>query len=368
MEKSQLVQSVRKIRKMTPFIGPETQERINKKKFHARVGANENPFGPSPDAVEVIEKNAGEVWKYGDPEVYILRKAISRFHEIDFRNILVGEGIDGLISNIARLLINVGDKVVSSLGGYPTFDYHIFSAGGDVISVPYANDLENLNGLIEAAQIHRPRLLYIVNPDNPMGTWWTGKKIEELIENIPSETLVILDEAYFEFAPDEAIAAINPENPKVIRFRTFSKAYGLAGLRVGYAIGNAALINEFEKVRNHFGVNVLAQTAAVASLKDQKHLNYVKSKINQGKKRLYEIAYKNNLHYIDSATNFVTIDCGQDGIYAKRVLDEFINKGIFVRMPMVPPLNRCIRISIGTDEEIDLIKKYFPEVLRLASN
>jgi len=159
----------------------------------------------------------------------------------------------------------------------------------------------------------------------------------------------MLDEAYGEFAPEGTLPPLDVSNPQVLRFRTFSKAYGMAGLRVGYAIGHQEVIGAFDKVRNHFGVTRLGQEAAIAALADQHHLDMVVRKTAAAKAAIAAIARKHGLTPLPSATNFVTIDCGGGQERAKAILDGLLARGIFVRMPGVAPLNRCIRVTAGSD-------------------
>ncbi len=156
------------------------------------------------------------------------------------------------------------------------------------------------------------------------------------------------------------------DRPNVIRTRTFSKAYGLAGLRVGYAIGEAETIRAFDKVRNHFGVNRMAQVAAEAALSDQEYLREALARIDAAKMRIASIATDNGLRPLPSATNFVAIDCGADGAHARRVLERLVARGIFVRMPGVERLNRCIRISAGLEPELDVLAEELPAALKEA--
>jgi histidinol-phosphate aminotransferase len=150
----------------------------------------------------------------------------------------------------------------------------------------------------------------------------------------------------------------------VLRFRTFSKAYGLAGARIGYVIGEAELVKCFDRVRNHFGVNRLAQVAALTALADTAYLSEVLGKVEQARQRISTIAGDNGLKPLPSATNFVTIDCGRDGTYASRLLEALSGLGIFVRMPGVEPLNRCIRVSAAPDGELDHLAEALPKALR----
>ncbi|MBO68573.1 MAG: histidinol-phosphate aminotransferase [Acidiferrobacteraceae bacterium] len=346
-----------------PFIGPETQERLMESAFAVRIGANENVFGPSPRVVEAMSKTATDVWMYGDPEIHDLRCAVAQHHNLHPENILIGEGIDGLLSYVVRMLVEPGDTVVTSDGAYPTFNYHVIGYGGKLKFVPYYNDHEDPEYLLKCAVDYQPKLLYLANPDNPMGTWWEADVIDAMISRVPEGTLMLLDEAYSEFAPKSSLPEIDVSDSRVLRFRTFSKAYGLAGLRVGYAIGHRDLISEFNKVRNHFGVGRISQVAALAALEDSHYLREVVTNVKLGRQRLMNIARSNNLIPLNSAANFVAIDCGRDGNYAKSILQELVKKGIFVRMPNVPPLDRCIRISVGRKTDLDRLEVELRDIL-----
>ena len=188
-----------------------------------------------------------------------------------------------------------------------------------------------------------------------------------MIEAVPDGALLCLDEAYIEFAPDGTAPAIDVTDKRVIRFRTFSKAYGMAGARVGYAIAHEDLATAFNKVRNHFGVNRIAQAGALAALADQEYLTKVWAKVAASRDLIGAIAEANGLQALPSATNFVTIDCGKDGAFAKRVLDELIAQNIFVRMPFVAPQNRCIRVSAGLPEDMGLFAESLPAALAAAT-
>ncbi len=349
-----------------PFVGPEAQERQRGRPFRARIGANESGFGPSPAVKAAIAEAAGEVWKYADPENHDLKAALAAHLGVEPENITVGEGIDGLLGLIVRLFVEPGQPVVTSLGAYPTFNYHVAGFGGHLVSVPYLDDRENLQGLADAARRENAPLVYLSNPDNPMGTWWEAAEISRLIEALPETTLLVLDEAYGETAPASAIPPLDVARPNVLRMRTFSKAYGLAGLRCGYAIGEAETIRAFDKVRNHFGVNRIAQTAALAALADQDYLFSVIGSVAACRDRIAAIAEANGLKPLPSATNFVTFDCGGDSAFALKVMQALIARDVFVRKPMAPVLDRCIRVSVGPEAEIDLFEQMLPEALAAA--
>jgi len=349
-----------------PFVGPETQERLRGRPFRARIGANENGFGPSPRAVAAMQAAAGDVWKYGDPENHLLRGALADRLGVGADNIVVGEGIDGLLGLAVRLLVEPGRTVVTSLGAYPTFNFHVDGFGGTLVKVPYAGDREDWRALIATARAHQAALIYLANPDNPMGTWWDAADMAQMIAEIPEGSVLCLDEAYGEFAPADALPPIDASLPRLLRFRTFSKAWGMAGARIGYAIGEASLIRQFEKIRNHFGVNAMAQAGALASLGDPDHLDRIRRQVSAARVRIGDIARANGLSPLPSATNFVTVDCGGDGAFARRLLGQLIERDVFVRMPGVAPLDRCIRIGCGPDDELDHLAEVLPAALAAA--
>ena len=347
-----------------PFVGPEAQERARKRAFVARIGANENVFGASPKARAAMRRAVADVWKYGDPESHDLRAALSQHHGVAAENIVVGEGIDALLGYLVRLLVAPGDKVVTSAGAYPTFNYHVTGYGGDLISLPFKADAEDVDALVQTAAQVGARLIYLANPDNPMGSWHASPVVAHMISRLPTDCLLVLDEAYVEFAPDACAPPLDVSDARVIRMRTFSKAYGMAGARVGYAIGAADLISAFNKVRNHFGMCRMSQAGALAALGDQPYLRSVVRKVAQARRTIAQIAARNGLVALPSATNFVAIDCGGDSGFAQAVLQGLIARDIFVRMPFVAPQNRCIRVSAGTAHDLDAFAAALPGALK----
>src|SRR5512147_671704 len=298
---------VRDLPSTVPFVGPEAQERKRGRPFRARIGANESVFGPSPRAVEAMRAEAETVWKYCDPENHDLKQALAAKHGVKPENIVVGEGIDGMFGYIVRLFVEPGVTVATSLGAYPTFNFHVIGFGGRLVTTPYRDDREDPEALLALAAREQARLVFLANPDNPMGSWWDAAVVQGLIERLPAGVVLCLDEAYGEFAPAGTLPPIDVANPQVLRFRTFSKAYGLAGARIGYAIGAADLIKSFDKVRNHFGVNRIAQAGALAALADREHLAWVLGEVAAARHRIGEIARDNGLSPLPSATNFVTV-------------------------------------------------------------
>lgn len=349
-----------------PFVGPENQERSRGKAFRARIGANESCFGPAPSVIEAMRNAAPAMWKYCDPDNFDLKAAIAANLGLAADNIVIGEGIDGLLGLIVRIYAGPNDVVVTSLGAYPTFNFHVAGFGARLVTVPYKDDRESLDGMLEAARREQAKIVYLSNPDNPMGTWWSADEITFFADALPETTMLALDEAYGETGPASALPASTWMRPNVVRFRTFSKAYGLAGIRCGYAFGPPDVIAAFDKVRNHYGINKMAQAACLAAIADQAYLSEAVGRISAARERIAGIGRDNGLSPIPSATNFVTMDCGGDGAFALKVLQNLITRDVFVRKPMAPGLDRCIRVSAGLDHELDILAEELPKALAAA--
>jgi histidinol-phosphate aminotransferase len=346
-----------------PFVGPEALERARGRPFAARLGANESVFGPSPKAIAAMQAAAAGNWMYSDPESYELRSAVARFHGVGIDNVVIGEGIDGLLGLTVKLAAEPGSAIVTSDGTYPTFNFHVAAGGGRLVRVPYRNDRQDLEALLAAAVREDARILYIATPDNPMGSVAPVAELKQLITRLPDGLLLCLDEAYCDTAATEDVLPIDVANAQVLRLRTFSKAYGLAGARIGYCLGEAALIRQFEKIRNHYGINRVGQIGALAAIEDQAYLAEVVRQIADARERIGKIAADSGLEPLASRANFVAIDCRGDGAFAKRVLDGLIARDVFVRMPSVAPLNRCIRVSCGRDDDLAIFAAALPPAL-----
>lgn len=350
-----------------PFVDPETQERGLGASFKARLGANENVFGPSPKAVAAMQAADADLWMYGTADSFDLKNALAARYGIATDNIVVGEGIDGLLGYLVRLLVTQGDRVVTSYGAYPTLNYHVAAYGGDLVTVPFNGNYEDPAALVAKAAEVGAKLIYLANPDNPMGTVHDGATIQAAIEAVPNGAVLLLDEAYVEFAPKGIATPFDTSDPRVIRMRTFSKAYGLAGVRVGYAIGHAGLIKSFDKIRNHFGLGRSGQIGALAAFQDQSYLAEVVAKVADARDRIARIATDNNLLPIPSATNFVTIDCGRDEAFAAALVDDLTDRGVFIRRPFVAPYTRCIRVSAGRPQDLDVFEAALPLAIKAVS-
>ena len=349
-----------------PFVGPEAVERRRGRLFAARLGANEHGFGPSARVVEALREAAADVWMYGDPEGFELRSALAAHLGAEIENVVLGIGIDGLLGLACRLALEPGDAAVMPQGGYPTFGYHATGYGAQLEGVPYREDRVDLLALAARARQTEARLLYLSNPDNPMGGFWPASQLQAFIDAAPENCLILLDEAYLETAPEDGRLALDLSRCNLLRFRTFSKAYGLAGLRVGYAVGAAETIAAFEKIRNHFGMGRIAQAGALAALRDGKGLAASVRSIAESRDRLTAIAEENGLAPLRSAANFVAMDTGRDGDFARAVRDALEGRDVFVRVPGAAPLDRCLRVSCGPEREMALFAAALPQALKEA--
>jgi histidinol-phosphate aminotransferase len=333
-----------------PFVGPEALERRSGRAFQLRLGANESLFGPSPRAVEAMRAAVEQVALYGDPENAELRSELARAHGVAAEHVTVASGIDDLLGLAVRAFLESGVTAVTSLGAYPTFNYHVDGYGGRLERVPYRQDRNDLEALAAAAHRVRARLVYLSNPDNPTGTWHAASELRAFVDCLPPGCLLLLDEAYVDFAPPDAVLAFDAADPRVLHLRTFSKAHGMAGARVGYAIGPGSIIAAFDKIRLHFGVNRIAQAGALAALADAEHIRRVVAAVAEGRREYEELARSLGLSTLPSAANFVAIDVGE-AAQARALLTALQEHGVFVRMPGAPPLDRCIRVTVAPPDQ-----------------
>lgn len=331
-----------------------------------RLGANESAFGPSPAAVAAMEAELPRLCWYGDPESYDVRELLARKHGCAIEQISVGSGIDDLMGLAVRSFVAPGDCVLTTRGTYPTFIYHAKGFGGSVESVPYrADGMVDVDAMIGRARALRPAIVYLANPDNPSGTLLPGSEVLRLYEQLPKRTLLFLDEAYADFVEDGELASA-PISERLMRARTFSKVYGLAGARIGYVITAETNVRAFQKIRLHYGVNRNAQIGAVASLRDVAFPKRAAQWFARGREAYYDIARSLGLPYLESRANFVCFDLGSER-RATAVMNELLVRGVFVRKPHAPPLDGFVRVSVGTPEERAEFHDRFKAVLSVVN-
>jgi histidinol-phosphate aminotransferase len=330
-----------------PFIAPEELARRAGRSQLVRLGANESAFGPPPKAVAAMRAELERASWYGDPESMDLREALAARHGCGIENITVGAGIDDLLGLAVRAYLAPGDVAVATLGSYPTYAYHVTGYGATLATVPYnADGSLDLAGLAALAHERRARHVYLANPDNPSGAFAPAERVREFADVLPRGALLVLDEAYGDFvAPSELLP--DAIDPRIVRMRTFSKAYGLAGARIAYCIADAAVVATFAKIRLQFGVNRIAQAGALAALGERAFAEHVVAEIERGREEYHALGARLGLRTLPSRTNFVCFEIGTRE-RAEAMVEDLLRRGIFVRKPGAPPLDGYIRVSVGT--------------------
>lgn len=327
-----------------------------------KLASNENSLGPSPKAVLAIRKYLRDINRYPDGNCYYLKKKLAKKLKAKPENLIFGNGSDEIIDIMIKAFVNQDEEVIV---GEPTFlEYRLIAetAGVQLKVVPHINFKYNLDG-IKRAISEKTKVIFIANPDNPNGTYVTDKELERFLGSIPDYIIVVVDEAYYEFVD----AKDYPDTMKYFRdnnliiLRTFSKAYGLAGLRIGYAIGEPELIDCMNRVRQPFNVNYLAQVAALAGLDDVQHIKRTRSAVLKGKKYLYRAFDSLGLSYIPSATNFVLVDIKRDG---RDLFEKLLKFGVIVRDMKPYKMDNFIRVTVGTDKENRKFVEALEKVLR----
>ncbi len=342
----------------TPFIGPEELARAGGHHELLRLGANESAFGISPKALAAMQRELPHLSWYGDPESIDLREVLAQRYECSVANIAVACGIDDLMGLAVRAFVSPGSVALTTRGTYPTFNFHVIGYGGALEYVGYTSDGRvDVNALAAAARRINPAIVYVANPDNPSGSVRSRSDIEGLLRAIPSGTVLLLDEAYAEFVC-EADVMPNVVDERLIRMRTFSKAYGMAGARIGYAITTPRIVATFQKIRLHYGVNRNAQIGALAALLDQAFVQDVIRQVAEGREDYIELARSLGLAYQPSATNFVCIGLGS-AARATSMVNDLLSRGVFIRKPTAPPLDGYVRVTVGTTAQRAAFAQHF---------
>jgi histidinol-phosphate aminotransferase len=342
----------------SPFVGGKVLERRRGRPYRARLGANESLFGVPPAALRVLASLGPELCFYCDPTHMELRGAIAKIWRLSCEHLVVGEGIDGLLGLFARAFIEPGDVAVTSRGAYPTLDYHVPGYGGRLVYSRYQPFGNDLDALVAAARRHRAKMLYLANPDNPTGAMIASSDLTRLLDCLPDDCLLLLDEAYVEFSPAADVLPCEETRPNLVRLRTFSKVYGLAGARIGYAIADPAIIATLDRIRLHFAVSKLSQEIALAALGDTAFVARILAQTEEGRQHYAVIASQIGVDILPSATNFVSFDFG-DPTRSQAMADWLEDHDIFVRRPKHAPLDRLIRVTVGPPASRD----YLAEVL-----
>jgi histidinol-phosphate aminotransferase len=347
---------------VTPFVAPEELARRVGRDSLLRLGANESSFGPSPAAIAAMRDEIGHTNWYGDPESVELRDAIAERHAVARENVTIGSGIDDLMSLLVRTFCAPGEASLATAGTYPTWTYHVLAYGARHETVPpTAAASIDVDALIAGARAIRPKVVYVANPDNPSGAFVEAAELARLRAGLPDDVLLVLDEAYADFV-DPARLPPAVLDPRTIRMRTFSKAYGLAGARAGYLIADAPYVGTFQKIRQHFGVNRTAQIGALAALRDDAYKAEVVAEVARGRADYAELGRRLGVRTLPSATNFVCFEVGTRA-QAEAMVATLLELGVFVRKPYAPPIDGFIRVTVGTPAERAAFGAIFAEAL-----
>jgi histidinol-phosphate aminotransferase len=313
-----------------------------------KMASNENALGASPKAIMAMRKALTRVHRYPEGGCYYLRQKLSRSLHIKPEQLVFGNGSDELLVMAVRAFVGLGDEVIIADPTFLIYEIASSAENGRVIKVPMKQFKYDLEGM--AAKINeRTKLIFIANPDNPVGTYIETKRLSAFLEKVPAHVVVVLDEAYCEFAqtqrdyPNSLNYLKHFQN--LIVTRTFSKAYGLAGMRVGYSMSSASLAYTLNKVREPFNVNLLAQVAAVAALDDKAFLKKSIQTVEKGRRFLQDKLTKMGLSFVDTYTNFILFDLKRD---SKVVYEKLLKQGIIVRPMGTWGLGTYLRVTIGT--------------------
>ena len=340
-----------------PFVGPEELARRTGQASLVRLGANESAFGPPPLALDAMRASLERTSWYGDPESADLRGALAARHGCAPENITVAAGIDDLLGLAVRAYLAPGEISVMTLGSYPTFTYHVLGYGARSETVPYrADGTIQLERLAERVRETGARMVYLANPDNPSGSFAPAAAVRAFVAALPDDVTIVLDEAYVDFV--DAGELYTDPDPRVIRMRTFSKAFGLAGARIAYCLAPAETVAAFAKIRLQYGVSRTAQIGALVALDERAFLDGVVRDVARGRDDYRALGARLGLPTLPSRTNFVCFDLGSRE-RAEGMVDALLRRGVFVRKPAAPPLDGHIRVTVGTEPE----RAYFASAL-----
>ncbi len=320
-------------------------------KIHAvKLASNENPLGPSPKAMEAARRALENANRYPDGGAYLLSETLSARMNLAAEEIFIGLGSSELIDLAARVLLREGLQGLTSHGSYAPFSVAIQASGAELVLVPQKNFAFDLDAMA-AAITPKTGVIYIANPNNPTGTAFGFAEMERFMARVPDSTLVVLDEAYVHYAPSvnrRKSEELFRRRKNLLILRTFSKVYGLAGMRIGYAIGQPELLAAMNKLKTPFNTSGVAQAGALAALDDKEHVERCLTTNAAERARLSDGLREIGLRPVPSETNFIFMEVGPD---AKKISDELLRMGVIVRPLGWMGFPEAIRISIGTAEE-----------------
>ncbi len=321
----------------------------------SKLASNENPFGPSPYAIRSMTQTLWDLHRYPDMHAFKLINKLCELYSLKPENIILGNGSEGIMAYIARAFIQPGEEVLTSENTFIGFFITAESVGAKLVKVPMTPDYRFDIKAIAENITEKTKVIYIANPNNPTGTYITKEEFDYLMERVPGHVIVIIDEAYYEFAAKAATDypdTMDYRFDNVITLRTFSKAYGIAGIRCGYGFAHEDFIANLKKVKLPFEPNRLAQIGALGALEDQPHLRRTLRKTTRLYTKTMEYLIEKGFKPIQSVTNFISFNVGSKEA-AAYMFSALLDEGVIVRDLVGNAMPGFIRISIGTDDEMD---------------
>lgn len=316
-----------------------------------KLASNESPLGPSPRAVEAAKRVAGNIHRYPDGSGYYLKRRLAEKHSVKPENIILGNGSNEVIDLVARAFIGRGDEAVMGDAAFIVYQLVTQAVGGKKVVVPLRDYTHDLVAMA-AAVTERTRVVFVANPNNPTGTIVSREDLDAFFGNIPDDVLVVMDEAYHEYASrceeyEDSMSRLREKNNLIV-LRTFSKAYGLAGLRVGYGVASAEVISILERIRQPFNVNSVALAAAEAALDDKDHIRRGLDVNEEGMSYLVRELEEMGLTCVRSFANFILFDAARDG---EEMYGDLLRRGVIVRPMRGYGLANHLRVTVGLPEE-----------------
>lgn len=329
-----------------------------------KLASNENPLGPSPKAVSAIKKALKDANRYPDAASWYLKAKIATTLKTSIDRIICGNGSDEIIILAMKAFVNKGDEVIIAKPTFLIYQVAAGIAGADIKFVPLTKELKYDLKAMKKVVTDKTKIIFIANPDNPTGSYVTKKELDEFFDGLPEDVIVYLDEAYFElakfFCPDYPNGMDYLNRPNLIVARSFSKIYGLAGLRIGYGITSERIVKYLDKFRDPFNVNILAQAGACAAMDDKDFVDRTLKLVGREKNFLYEELDKMGLEYVETPTNFMMINVKRDCV---KVFEQLICKGVIVRDMKAWGFDTFIRVSVGTRSENEIFIETLKKVL-----
>jgi len=341
------------IQAISPYVPGKPLEELEREygiRDSVKLASNENPLGPSPRALEALREGLSNLNRYPDGAGHELIHRIARRHGVAPDNVVIGNGSDDVIALLVQASVRPGERVVVPQPSFLMYDITATAAGAVVDQVPLRDMKMDLAAMADRVT-EQTRLVFVCNPNNPTGTIISQKDFDPFLERLPDHVVVVVDEAYVEFVRDaDCLKTGRPEDMKrpLVTLRTFSKAYGLAGLRVGYGVMPAELAGMLHRVRQPFNVNALAQAAAAAALEDREFLQRSVTLVHRGLDRLYAALDRMGLKYYPTEANFFLIDVGQP---ADDVFENMLRQGVIIRSMRSYGFPETIRVNVGLDRE-----------------